>query len=211
MTVMVVPLSMDTAIFPALYCQQSQTGVSTTTLLYAETLELVSRLPQRQPAAALPSRLDELFDKLLACPHRADATRIEDAIWDVWMYDDHEGAELALERASADIAARRFDIAETRLAILLRRRPNWAEAWNKRATLYYVLERDDESVAAIHRTLEIEPRHFGAMCGLGEILHAHGEDESACLAFSRALRVHPHLAEVRETRHTLRGTDSPRH
>ena len=180
-------------------------------MLYADTLKLVSRLPQRQPAATLPSRLDELFDKLLACPHRADANRIEDAIWDVWMYDDHEGAELALERAAADIAARRFDIAETRLAILLRRRPNWAEAWNKRATLYYVLERDDESVAAIHRTLEIEPRHFGAMCGLGEILHAHGEDEAACLAFSRALRVHPHLSEVRETLQALRHTDRSNH
>ncbi len=183
----------------------------TNPLLYADTLKLVSRLPQRQPAATLPSRLDELFDKLSACQHRADATRIEDAIWDVWMYDDHDGAELALERASADIAARRFDIAETRLEILVRRRPGWAEAWNKRATLYYVLERDDESVAAIHRTLEIEPRHFGAMCGLGEILHAHGEDEAACLAFSMALRVHPHLAEVRETLNTLQHARRPYH
>ena len=175
-------------------------------MLYTETLKLVSRLPRRQPAASLPSRLDELFDKLLACNDRTGAMRIEEAIWDVWMYDDHEGAELALERASADIAARRFDIAETRLAILLRRRPGWAEAWNKRATLYYVLERDDESVAAIHRTLEIEPRHFGAICGLGEILRAHGDDEAACLAFSMALRVHPHLAEVRDTLQTLQRT-----
>ena len=112
---------MDDAIFAALYCGQSHTEGSTYPLLYADTLKLVSRLPQRQPAANLPSRLDELFDKLLACSDRAGATRIEDAIWDVWMYDDHEGAELALERASSDIAARRFDIAETRLEILVRR------------------------------------------------------------------------------------------
>ena len=182
----------------AVYWSQSQTGFLATTLLYAETLKLVSRLPQRQPAASLPLRLDELFDKLLACPGTVAATRIEDAIWDIWMYDDHQGAELALERATADIAARRYDIAETRLAILLRRRPDWAEAWNKRATLYYVLERDDESVAAIHRTLEIEPRHFGAMCGLGEILRSHGNIEAACLAFSMALRVHPLLGGVRD-------------
>ena len=165
---------------------------------YAETLNLVSRLPQRRPAPNLPSRLDELFDKLHACAGPEEATRIEDAIWNVWMYDEHEGAEAALLRASNDIAARRFDIAETRLAILLRRRPDWAEAWNKRATLYYVLERDDESVAAIHRTLEIEPRHFGAMCGLGEILREHGATEAACLAFRRALRVHPLLGGVRD-------------
>lgn len=166
---------------------------------YADTLQLVSRLPGRQPASSLPSRLNELFDKLLACPDLAAAERIEAAIWNVWMYDDHEGAELALERACADIAGRRYDLAETRLAILLRRRPDWAEAWNKRATLYYVMERDDESVVAIHRTLEIEPRHFGAMCGLGEILRSQGDIDGARLAFSMALRVHPLLDGVRQT------------
>ncbi len=119
------------------------------------------------------------------------------------MYDTHEGAELALERASADIAAQRYDIAETRLVLLLRRRPDWAEAWNKRATLYYLLERDDESVSAIHRTLEIEPRHFGAMCGLGEILRAQGDIEAARVTFSMALRVHPHLTAVRDAMHEL--------
>ncbi|MDW8469204.1 MAG: tetratricopeptide repeat protein [Burkholderiales bacterium] len=77
------------------------------------------------------------------------------------------------------------------------RGPRWAEAWNKLATLYYMTERDDESVAAIRRTLELEPRHFGALAGLGEILRAHGERESALLAFRRALRLNPHLADVR--------------
>ena len=66
-----------------------------------------------------------------------------------------------------------------------------------------MLERDDESVAAIHRALEIEPRHFGALCGFGEILRAQGDREAAALAFDRALRVHPHLASVRETLHEL--------
>jgi tetratricopeptide (TPR) repeat protein len=167
-------------------------------LLYADTLKLVSRLPQRQPAAALPLRLNELFEKLLACRGEADASPIEDAIWQVWMYDTHEGAELALERACKDIAARRYDIAETRLAILVRRRPDWAEAWNKLATLLYLMERDEESIAAIHHTLEIEPRHFGALCGLGEILRTQGDNEAACMAFSMALRVHPSLDGIRQ-------------
>jgi tetratricopeptide (TPR) repeat protein len=180
-------------------------------MLYAETLKLVSRLPERQPAASLPLRLDELFDRLLLCAGPADAAPIEDAIWNVWMYDTHEGAELALERASADIAARRFDIAETRLAILVRRRPDWAEAWNKQATLYYLLERDDESVAAIQRTLEIEPRHFGAMCGLGEILRCKGELEAARLAFGMALRVYPLLGSVQQTLLAMQQKNGPRH
>lgn len=168
-------------------------------LRYAETLHLVSRCPQRRPAASLPLRLNELFDKLHACANAAYAAPIEEAIWDVWMYDTHERAELELDRACSDIAARRFDIAETRLARLIKRRPDWAEAWNKLATLLYLAGRDDESVAAIHRTLEIEPRHFGAMCGLGEILRAQGEIESACVAFNSALRVHPLLDGARRT------------
>lgn len=178
-------------------------------MLYTETLQLVSRLPQRQPAAVLPSRLNELFDKLQACPGPAVATPIEDAIWNVWMYDSHEGAELALEKACADIGARRFDIAETRLATLVRRRPDWAEAWNKLATLLYLMERDDESVAAIHRTLEIEPRHFGALCGFGEILRSRGDTEAACLAFGRALRVHPRLGGVRKILLDLQQGEKP--
>lgn len=170
---------------------------------YTETLQLVSRLPQRRPAATLPLRLNELFEKLHACSSTQDASPIEDAIWNVWMYDTHESAELELDRACTDIAAHRFDIAETRLARLLRRRPDWAEAWNKFATLLYLSGRDDESVAAIHRTLEIEPRHFGAICGLGEILRAQGEPEAACVAFDMALRVHPLLGGVRRTLHQL--------
>jgi tetratricopeptide (TPR) repeat protein len=175
---------------------------------YADTLQLVSRLPQRRPAASLPLRLNELFDKLHACASARYATPIEDEIWSVWMYDTHEGAELELDRACSDIAAHRIDIAETRLARLLKRRPDWAEAWNKFATLQYLIGRDDESVAAIHRTLEIEPRHFGAMCGLGEILRAQGDNESAVLAFSMALRVHPLLDDVRATLGDLKQHNS---
>lgn len=166
---------------------------------YPRTLHLIAQLPARRPAPSLHSRLDEYFERLPACP------QIEDAIWNAWMHDGHEAAERALERAAADIAARRFDLAETRLAILLRHRPDWAEAWNKQATLYYLQGRDDECVAAVHRVLALEPRHFGALASLGEILRSLGEVEPALLAFGRALRVHPHLAGVRETVHELRG------
>jgi tetratricopeptide (TPR) repeat protein len=165
---------------------------------YAETLQLLSRLPGRRPAASLPFKLDALFHRLGACGPQ-EAEPIEEEIWSAWMYHGHEEAERALELASRDIAAGRHDIAETRLAILLRRRPDWAEAWNKRATLLYLMERDAESVAAIHRALELEPRHFGALCGLGEILRAHGAVEPALLAFGQALRINPHLGEIRET------------
>ena len=92
---------------------------------YAHTLALVSRLPERRPAASLPLRLRELFERLQLCSTPAQATRLEDAIWDVWMHDDHDGAAHALQRSADDIAARRYDMAETRLTLLLKRRPRW--------------------------------------------------------------------------------------
>jgi Flp pilus assembly protein TadD len=101
-----------------------------------------------------------------------------------------------LDLATGDFAAKRFDIADTRLARLLRTCPDFAEAWNKRATLYYRLGRDEECSADISRALTLEPRHFGALAERGEICLAHGDTEAALFGFSAARRVHPHMQGV---------------
>jgi tetratricopeptide (TPR) repeat protein len=163
--------------------------------MYDDTLHLVAHLAERRPAPALPARLDQLF-RHLALPE-CDADRLEDEIWRLWMHHPHRRAARAIDRAASEIAAQHFDLAETRLAGLLRACPDFPEAWNKRATLYYLQGRDAESVHAIHHTLELEPRHFGALCGLGEILLSRGETQAALFVFQAALRVNPHLDEVR--------------
>ena len=178
-------------------------------MIYADTLQLIAHLPARQPAPALPSRLGILFHRLALSPDAGTATEAEEQIWDAWMYHTHEGAERALDLAVRDMAAQRWDLAETRLTQLLRRRPDYAEAWNKRATLYYMLERDDESVRDMHRALELEPRHFAAICSFAEILNANGELGAADFAFSTALRIHPHLPGVRDTLAELRRPPLP--
>jgi tetratricopeptide (TPR) repeat protein len=161
-------------------------------------LRLISVLPARTPVGTLPARLGELF-RALTTGDTPDAAAIEDMIWTLWMHHPHRRAAEALERATADIAAQRYDIAETRLALLLRSRPDFPEAWNKRATLYYILQRDDECLADIRRTLELEPRHFGALCGFAEICLGRGHPESALLAFRAALRLNPHLKSAAES------------
>ena len=166
--------------------------------MFQDTLRLISNLSVRTPAPTLPSCLNELF-RALCGETPSEAAQIEETIWTVWMFHPHRGAAAALERATRDIASQCFDIAETRLAMLLRSRPDFPEAWNKRATLYYIQERDDECLAAIHRTLELEPRHFGALCGFGEICLGRGDEEGALLAFRAALRVNPHLKNVAES------------
>lgn len=163
-----------------------------------DILHLIGELSERSPAPILPSRLDELFRGLAVAPG-LEAAALEDEIWSLWMYHPHRRAAEALERATADIAAQRYDIAETRLAMLLRARPDFPEAWNKRATLYYILERDEECISAIRKTLELEPRHFGALAGFGEICVGRGELEAALVAFRAALRVNPHLRGLAES------------
>ncbi len=163
--------------------------------MFSETLRLVAHLPQRRPVPSLPGRLDQLFRHLAVGDCSVQA--LEDEIWHLWMQHPHRAASRALDRAADDIAGQRFDLAETRLHYLLRACPDFPEAWNKSATLYYLMERDEESVQAIHRTLELEPRHFGALSALGEICMGQGDRDAALLAFSAALRINPHLDGAR--------------
>jgi tetratricopeptide (TPR) repeat protein len=167
-----------------------------------ETLGLIADALERRPARTLPA-LDELFRRLPACSDAAQALETEDRIWELWMHHPNRGAREILDRATRDIAARRFDIAETRLAGLVRHAPDFAEAWHKRATLYYLIARDEECVGDIRRTLELEPRHFGAMLHFAELVLAEGRREAARLAFFRALCVNPHLERARQALTTL--------
>lgn len=81
--------------------------------------------------------------------------------------------------------------------MLLRARPKFSEAWHKRATLHYMREDDAESVHDLHRTLELEPRHFPALLSFGEICLTQRESAGAALAFRTALRIHPRLEAAR--------------
>ena len=115
------------------------------------------------------------------------------------MTHPNAAAARVIDSAVTDIAARLYDIAETRLAALLRALPDFPEAWNKRATLYYLLERDDDFVRDVHRTLQLEPRHFGAICGFAEVCLGRGQRDAALFAFRAALRINPHLTDVQKT------------
>ena len=161
-----------------------------------DILGLIEARRTRRPARDLPF-LDALFRQLKSC-HGKEAERTEDQIWDVWMDHPHAAAARVLDLATRDIAARRYDIAETRLTQLLRRAPDFAEAWHKRATLYYLLARDDECLADIHRTLGLEPRHFCAMLHFGELLLAGGAMAEGRFAFRAVHALHPNLARARQ-------------
>lgn len=161
-----------------------------------EILGLIAARRERRPARDLVL-LAALFRRLGTCAP-GEALETEDRIWDVWMDHPHRAAAAVLDAATRDIAAQRYDIAETRLTRLLRSAPLFAEAWHKRATLYYLVGRDAECLHDIRRTLELEPRHFAAMLHFAEILLGAGAGEHARYAFAAALSLHPHLPRARE-------------
>lgn len=177
--------------------------------MYDTALKLILSLDRRTPAPGQPRALDVLFERL-ADPKAGNAQQIEDAIWVMWTGHEDAAAAQLMERAVAAIAKRQHDIAETHLTRLVEDHPDYAEAWNKRATLFFVLKRDSESVADIERTLALEPRHFGAICGFAQICLRAGDRAAALAAFETALAINPHMTSVRQAVEELRGGFSRR-
>ncbi len=171
--------------------------------MFDETLKLILALAERSPAPTLPHRLDALFGRLARAADAVEASRVEDAIWGEWMSHPDPLVEERLELATRAIGAGDHADAETLLDELVAAEPGYAEAWNKRATLYFRLGRDADSVHDIHRTLALEPRHFGAICGFGQIALRRGERTAALFAFDAALAINPHLGAVRAAREEL--------
>jgi Tfp pilus assembly protein PilF len=171
--------------------------------VFHETLKLILSLAGRKPAASLPRRLDALFERLAAASGAVEASQIEDAIWAAWMSHPDPVAKERLELATRAIGDDDPAAAEKLLDELVARHPDYAEAWNKRATLYFRMDRDADSLRDIRRTLELEPRHFGAICGFGQICLRRGERTGALFAFDAALGINPHLGAVRTAREEL--------
>src|SRR5512134_967186 len=165
--------------------------------MYAETLKLIGIGPKRLPSPRLHRALDALLRRLadLAAPL---ASRTEDEIWAFWMRYPDRRAAAELERATRAIVAEDYPTAEAILRRLVSLHPAFGEAWHPRATLFYMQGRDEESVHDFHRTLVLEPRHYGAMLAFAELCLANGREDAALFALDAALRVNPHLATARE-------------
>jgi tetratricopeptide (TPR) repeat protein len=165
--------------------------------MYAETLKLIAASPRRRPSRRLPRGLDALLRRLADLASAPWAETTQDAIWQLWMTYPDAGAVAELERATRAIVASDFPAAERILERLVALHPGFAEAWHKRGTLYYMQQRDAESVRDFHHALTLEPRHFGAMLSFAELCMANGRADAAAFVLDVALRLNPHLAESR--------------
>jgi tetratricopeptide (TPR) repeat protein len=142
--------------------------------------------------------LDRLFGQLHGAKDEASAKMIEDAIWKLWSRSGSPTADALIIQAVRAMEAGQRQTALRILDTVIDDQPTFAEAWNKRATLFYMMGEYDRSLADIAHVLELEPRHFGALTGLGTILNDRGKKAEALKAFRRALSIHPFLDGARK-------------
>ncbi len=137
------------------------------------------------------SRLPGLFDLLKSAPSGEAATPIEAEIWEIWVDSGDPEIDRLLAIGTAAMSAEEFAPALEAFNRIVELKPDFAEGWNKRATLYYLMGEFQKSLDDIDRTLKLEPRHFGALSGLGLVNMALDREEEAAKAYQRVLDIDP--------------------
>jgi len=149
-------------------------------------------------------RLDELFAVLQTTDDDATASAATNMIWAIWTYSEDDDVRRLMASGIQAMRIRAYPDALRYFDRIIEVAPAFAEGWNKRATVFYLMGDFEKSIDDVDVTLALEPRHFGALSGLGQICMAMGEEEEALTAFEEALEVHPHLVGARATVSVLR-------
>ena len=151
--------------------------------------------------AELP--LDELFAKLKDNATGSVGARIEQEILRRFGRSGSPTADLLMSWAVDALEDKNYVLALDVLDQVIVLKPDFAEAWNKRATVHFLMDDYGDSLSDIRQTLALEPRHFGALAGFGMILQAMDKDEEAIRVYKRALEIDPRLDKVRESLEAL--------
>jgi tetratricopeptide (TPR) repeat protein len=149
-------------------------------------------------------RLAALFARLKAAPDAGAAEEVEAEIWHLWFQSDDEVIGLLMAQGVAAMTRRDLRAALGKFDQIVKIAPGFAEGWNKRATVLYLLGDYAESLHDIERTLTLEPRHFGALSGRGLVLLELDEQAGALESFESALKIHPKLPGANHNAKMLR-------
>jgi len=150
------------------------------------------------------ARLAQLFTQLRATKDKAEAARLTRTIWAVWFEARNPAVRELVLRGQTHLRLRRIAVAAELFNHIVKIAPDYAEGWNRRATVRYLLGNYQGSLRDINRTLKLEPRHFGALSGRGLVLIKLGRHRAAIAAFKAALAINPHLDSARLNIRALR-------
>ena len=155
-------------------------------------------LEKPQPILTKAQKLDALFTGLKKAESQAVAEGVASRIWESWNNSDSDSINLLMQWSQEAIDRRSFSMALDFLDQVVVLKPSYAEGWNRRATLHFMMNNYAKSMADIEKTLELEPRHFGALAGMGHIFLALERKELALKAYERALEVYPMMRGVQK-------------
>ena len=142
-------------------------------------------------------RLGDLFKQLQQTQEFEKGESITQRIWEVWYEIQDEEAKSLFDKGVVLMARADYRSALITFTRLTEMKPKFAEAWNRRATLLYLMGEFTLSMRDIKQTLALEPRHFGAISGMGQILMRQNRLKDARKAFEKALEINPHLLGAR--------------
>ncbi|GAB4393652.1 MAG: tetratricopeptide repeat protein [Kiloniellaceae bacterium] len=149
--------------------------------------------PSAARADQTDARLEGLFSQLLEAPDPLEARQLEGAIWSIWVQSDDGAVQILMYDGIDALQNRDYTRALSKFDQMVLIAPDFAEGWNKRATVHYLLGNYAQSLADIAKTLELEPRHFGALAGRGLVYVELQDERRALKAFEDALAIHPNL------------------
>jgi tetratricopeptide (TPR) repeat protein len=166
----------------------------------AEKAEALRQALAPKPSAAelRQQTLDMLFKELAAAKDEDTAKGISGTIEHIWAHSESDTANLLMERGSASLLAGHYPLALSFFDKLVVLKPKWAEAWNKRATTRFRADDLEGAMADIDQVLKLEPRHYGALAGMGLILQKSNLNKQALDVFRKALALNPKQPELRK-------------
>ena len=174
------------------------------------TVLLIAGPAERPRADQDDPRLDGLFQRLQHTPDPAEAHALEQRIWRVWLQTEDAAVNQLMQQGVLALQGQHYATALRAFDRMVEQAPDFAEGWNKRATVHYLMGNWRASVRDIQRTLALEPRHFGALFGLGLIYDALEQPEAALRSYEATLALNPHSENTRqrieELRQQLRGS-----
>lgn len=147
--------------------------------------------------------IDSLFGELKRERKEHAARRIADRITDRWRDSGSASIDVMMSWADEAMKAQKWGVALDFLDRVIYLAPDFAEGWNRRATLHFMMKNYRKSMADIDRTLRLEPRHFGALVGMAQILNETGRKALALKAYERALDVYPMMRSAQTQFATL--------
>ncbi len=147
--------------------------------------------PKKSENEKKEQSFEELFTQLRMETNKVAGRRVAQQIWDKWNDSGSATVNLLMGWAGEAMAQDKNALAEDLLSQVIALAPEYAEGWNRRATLYFGMGRIGASLGDIERTLLLEPRHFGALSGLAAILQGSSQEKKALVAWKKILEIYP--------------------